>query len=169
MHDPERMIRMNPIVTSVIPLPSSSTTTFYKSVPSAYQPDSSTLNNPVPIFSVTEDTTAETPEAQAAGNWRGGWAKRFIPEQIKYETAVETRVDGMRSLTHAAMGVSSMTLWVVKEENGQVVVEKEGGVTSNRMLMGFIATTLKESHEKLAEDFVKAVEKYVTELKDTKQ
>lgn len=159
---------MNPIVTSVVPLPSSSTATFYRSVPAAYQADASTLNNPIPIFSVTEDMSAESPEAQAAGNWRGGWAKRFIPEQIKYETSVEKRKDGMRSLTHAAMGVSSMTLWVVKEENGQVIVEKEGGVTSNKMLMGFIATTLKESHEKLAKDFVKAVEKYVAELEATK-
>lgn len=116
----------------------------------------------MPVFEVVEDMAAETPDAQAAGNWRGGWAKRFIPDQIKYETAIETREDGLRALTHAAMGVSSMTLWTVKEvQGGGLVVEKEGGVTSNKMLMGFIATTLKESHEKLAIDFVKALEKYV--------
>lgn len=107
----------------------------------------------------------ETPDAKAAGNWRGGWASRFIPEQIKYTTAIEALENGMRSLTHAAMGVSSMTLWTVKEnQDGSVVVDKEGGVTSSRLLMGFIATTLKESHEKLAEDFVKALEKHVATL-----
>ena len=119
----------------------------------------------MPVFEVVEDMSAETPDAKAAGNWRGGWAKRFIPDQIKYETAVEAREDGLRAMTHAAMGVSSMTLWTIKEgEDGALIVEKEGGVTSNRMLMGFIATTLQESHEKLAEDFVKALEKYVSEL-----
>lgn len=155
---------MNPIVTSVTPLPSSTTTSFYKTVPKPYQPSPS-RTTAVPIFEVVENMSAETPAAQATGNWRGGWASRFIPDTIKYETAFETREDGLRALTHAAMGVSSMTLWTVREgEGGCVVVDKEGGVTSNRMLMGFIATTLKDSHEKLAEDFVEAVVKYVAEM-----
>lgn len=108
----------------------------------------------------------ETPDKQAAGNWRGGWAKRFIPEQITYQTTVEAREDGMKSLTHAAMGVQSVTHWVVKDgESGNgLVVEKMGAVTSNRMLMSFIATTLKESHEQLARDFVIALEQYVAGL-----
>lgn len=163
------MIRMNPIVTSVIPLATSASTAFYKSVPKAYQPASS-RTSPVPVFEVVEDMSVETPDTKAAGNWRGGWAQRFIPEQIKYQTAVEALEDGMRSLTHAAMGVSSMTLWTVKENpDGSIVVDKEGGVTSSRMLMGFISSSLKESHEKLAEDFVKALEKHVASLTASSQ
>ena len=164
------MIRMNPIVTSVTLKDNpSSTTAFYKSVPAAYHPPP-TRTEPIPVFEVIEDTSVETPEARAAGNWRGGWAKRFIPDQLKYETSFETKEDGMRCLTHAAMGVSSMTLWTVKEgDDGTVLVEKEGSVTSNRMLMGFIATTLKDSHETLAVDFVKALERYVADLNAAQQ
>jgi hypothetical protein len=106
----------------------------------------------------------ETPEQEAAGSWRGGWASKFIPDKIQLEIAIEPREDGMRALTHAALGVTGMTLWTIKEEGDGLVVEKEGAVTSNRMLMSFISTTLKESHEKLAEDFVPALLKYVEEV-----
>ena len=64
------------------------------------------------------------------------------------------------------MGVNSVTTWVVREateeEGGKgLVLEKTGKVTSNRMLMGFIKTTLQESYEKLDRDFVAALEREV--------
>jgi hypothetical protein len=72
---------------------------------------------------------------------------------------------GMVSITHAPMGVNSVTTWVVREatqeEGTGLVVEKTGKVTSNRMLMGFIKTTLQDSHEKLCDDFLAALQREV--------
>jgi len=64
------------------------------------------------------------------------------------------------------MGVHSITTWLVKDDedgNGGLVLEERGEVTSNRMLMGFIKTTLQESHDKLVRDFVNVLEKQVRE------
>lgn len=99
--------------------------------------------------------------ATGGGSWRGGWAKRFIPDSITYETSMECKDDGLLSITHAPMGVHSSTTWVVRdgENAGPLVLEERGRVTSNRMLMGFIKTTLQESHEKLVRDFMAAVER----------
>lgn len=74
---------------------------------------------------------------------------------------METLEDGLRSITHAPMGVHSSTTWIVKEEGGGLVLEERGRVTSNRMLIGFIKTTLQESHEKLVRDFLAVLEKNV--------
>lgn len=72
--------------------------------------------------------------------------------------------DGMVAITHAPMGVHSVTTWTIREEGeGGLVVEIEGKVTSNRMLMGFIKTTLQGSYDKLAKDFLKIVEEEVKE------
>lgn len=65
----------------------------------------------------------------------------------------------MVSITHAPMGVHSTTTWLIKEEEGALVLEERGCVKSNRMLMSFIKTTLQESHEKLVKDFVALLEK----------
>ena len=103
---------------------------------------------------------------QGGGSWRGGWAKRFIPDEIKYETSMECLADGLRSITHAPMGVHSSTTWIVRDGNGDeegegLVLEERGKVTSNRMLMGFIKTTLQASHEKLVKDFMAVLEREV--------
>jgi hypothetical protein len=75
---------------------------------------------------------------------------------------MECLEDGLRSITHAPMGVHSSTTWIVKDgEGGGLVLEERGKVTSNRMLMGFIKTTLQESHEKLVKDFMAVLEKEV--------
>jgi hypothetical protein len=75
----------------------------------------------------------------------------------------------MVSITHAPMGVNSITTWVVREatpEEGQgLVLEKTGKVTSNRMLMTFIKTTLQQSYEKLSEDFVAALDRDIAAQK----
>jgi hypothetical protein len=49
----------------------------------------------------------------------------------------------------------------VKDEVAGLVLEERGKVTSNRMLMGFIKTTLQESHQKLVRDFMVVLEKSV--------
>lgn len=98
---------------------------------------------------------------EGGGSWRGGWAKRFIPDEIKYETSMEVLEDGLRSITHAPMGVHSATTWIMKEEGAELVLEERGTVTSNRMLMGFIKTTLQESHDKLVRDFLVVLEKSI--------
>jgi hypothetical protein len=57
-------------------------------------------------------------------------------------------------------GVHSITTWLVKEDQKQdMVLESTVTVTSNRMLMGFIKTTLQESHETLVKEFVAVLEK----------
>lgn len=64
----------------------------------------------------------------------------------------------MFSITHAPMGVHSVTTWTVTDgANGGVELGIKGEVSSNRMLMGFIRTTLQESYDKLAKDFAVAV------------
>jgi hypothetical protein len=73
----------------------------------------------------------------------------------------------MLAITHAPMGVHSVTEWIVREENDGLVLEEKGEVTSNRMLMGFIKTTFHESHEKLVKDFVAMVEKTWAEREGT--
>ena len=113
------------------------------------------------MYEVVETTSSAE---ESAGSWRGGWAKRFIPDSITYETSLESREDGMRTITHAPMGVHSFTTWVLRDpEEGQegLVLEKTGLVTSNRMLMRFIKTTIHQSYEKLFRDFVVALEKEV--------
>ena len=58
------------------------------------------------------------------------------------------------------MGVHSVTTWVIKEAaDGTITLEERGCVTSNRMLMGFIKTTLQASHDKLVADVVAILEK----------
>ena len=74
---------------------------------------------------------------------------------------MECLEDGLRSITHAPMGVHSSTTWIVRDGEGGLVLEERGKVTSNRMLMGFIKTTLQDSHEKLVKDFMAVLEKEV--------
>jgi len=80
---------------------------------------------------------------------------------------MQVKEDGLVSITHAAMGVHSLTTWVVKEEDGEVILDERGVVTSNRMLMGFIKTTLQGSHDKLVKDFVALLEKSWAEKEGT--
>jgi hypothetical protein len=78
---------------------------------------------------------------------------------LNYENSYQPLEDGGRAITHAPMGVNSVTTWKIEEiEGGKLVVKLELLVTSNRMLMGFIKTTLQGSVEKLVDDFLKAVE-----------
>lgn len=67
----------------------------------------------------------------------------------------------MRSVTHAPMGVHSFTTWLLRDAQEGLVLEKTGLVTSNRMLMQFIGTTVHQSYEKLFGNFVVALEKEV--------
>ena len=60
-----------------------------------------------------------------------------------------------------------MTSWIVREAGpgesslmlgeGRLVLEEKGVVRASRMLMGFIKTTLQESHEKLVKDFMRVL------------
>jgi hypothetical protein len=163
LHDNDKMIRMNPIVIAHHRLSDSASAAFFKSEPAAYQSADRAIV--IPVYEVTEDTSGGAADgAQDGGGssgWRGGWAKRFIPDSLTYETSQQCRPDGLLSITHAPMGVHSTTTWVVKEAeggDGGLVLEERGRVTSNRMLMGFIKTTLQQSHEKLVKDFVALLE-----------
>jgi hypothetical protein len=46
-----------------------------------------------------------------------------------------------------------------QDQKQDIVLESTVTVTSNRMLMGFIKTTLQESHETLVKEFVAVLEK----------
>lgn len=72
---------------------------------------------------------------------------------------MQNKDDGLVCITHAPMGVHSTVTWVIKEEDGGLVLDERGVVTSNRVLMGFIKTTLQESHDKLVSSFVELLEK----------
>ncbi|KAH6680398.1 hypothetical protein B0J14DRAFT_578554 [Halenospora varia] len=159
LHNKEGMLALNPLIKSHTLLPPTSSTTFYKSVPTNLKPSSESEIQALPVYAVVE---AQASEEQGGETWRGGWAKRFIPEEITYEVSQQNTDVGMFSITHAPMGVHSVTTWTVKDgANGGVELGIKGEVSSNRMLMGFIRTTLQESYDKLAKDFaVAAGEKF---------
>ena len=128
------MIRMNPIVKAHHRLPDSSSLAFFKTE----SPEHKTAADspPLPVYEVTEDMGGSPDGEASGGNWRGGWARRFIPDSITYETSMQCRDDGLVSITHAPMGVHSVTTWSVSEKDGHLVLDERGIVTSNRMLMG---------------------------------
>jgi hypothetical protein len=162
------MLALNPIIKSHKLLPEASSTAFFSRVPDEHKPPATgDYSGPIPVYEIVEAMESGTAEGEAqSGSWRGGWASRFIPDTITYESSIQSTESGMVSITHAPMGVNSVTTWVVREateeEGGKgLVLEKTGKVTSNRMLMGFIKTTLQESYEKLDRDFVAALEREV--------
>lgn len=162
LHDNDKMIRLNPIVKAHHRLPDSSSIAFFKNESSEHQPSADAPS--FPVYEVTEDMSGSADDEVSGGNWRGGWAKRFVPDSITYETSMQCKDDGLVSITHAPMGVHSVTTWVVKDgEGGALVLDERGVVTSNRMLMGFIKTTLQESHEKLVKDFIAVLAKEIAE------
>jgi len=68
----------------------------------------------------------------------------------------------MITITHAPMGVHSVTRWLLRRSkvNGEgLVVLMSGVVESNKMLMAFIKTTIQGSYDRLANEFLMAVEK----------
>ncbi|TVY43096.1 hypothetical protein LOCC1_G004526, partial [Lachnellula occidentalis] len=145
--------------------------TFYASVPSALKPSSSSSIADIPVYSCVEASaspdTGENGVEEEQNTWRGGWSKRFIPDELVYETSMQNTATGMFAITHAPMGVHSVTTWTVKTETGTgCVLEKEGKVTSNRMLMAFIKTTLQESYDRLARDFVVMLQKEVEKKRE---
>lgn len=154
---------MNPLVTAHTLLQPTHTLAidFFKSESEDLQPTAST---PCAIWEITEDMAAGNSEDNGGG-WRGGWAKRFIPDKITYTSSLQDRKDGLVSVTHAPMGVHSVTTWIVREagpgesslllgSGGRLLLEEKGVVSASRMLMGFIKTTFQDSHEKLVEDFM---------------
>ena len=166
------MLALNPILKSHKLLPEESSTAFFSRVPDEQKPPATgNFEGVIPVFEIVEAMESGTAEGEAqSGSWRGGWASRFIPDTITYESSIQNTPNGMISITHAPMGVNSITTWVVREatpEEGQgLVLEKTGKVTSNRMLMTFIKTTLQQSYEKLSEDFVKALNKDIAAQKN---
>ena len=163
------MLALNPILKSHKLLPESSSVAFFSKVPGEHKPPATgEVDGFIPVYEIVEAMESGTPEGEAqSGSWRGGWANRFIPDTITYESSIQSTPDGMVSITHAPMGVNSVTTWVVREATEEegggkgLVLEKTGKVTSNRMLMTFIKTTLQESYEKLDRDFVAALERDV--------
>jgi hypothetical protein len=152
------MLDINPLMKSYSPLPETSSIAFYKSVPKQHKPP-----NPAscPTYAIVESTEDSSGEQADAGSWRGGWAKRFVPETIHYETAIQVTEMGHIAITHAPMGVNSVTTWTLRESEEGLVVDMSGEVESNKMLMAFIKTTLSESYTKLAERFLKDLKKEV--------
>jgi hypothetical protein len=169
LHSNEKMLALNPILKSHKLLPESSSVAFFSKVPGEHKPPATgEVDGFIPVYEIVEAMESGTPEGEAqSGSWRGGWANRFIPDTITYESSIQSTPDGMVSITHAPMGVNSVTTWVVREATEEegggkgLVLEKTGKVTSNRMLMTFIKTTLQESYEKLDRDFVAALERDV--------
>lgn len=165
------MLDLNPIIKSHTPLPASSSAAFFSNVAPENKPPATGPEQVIPVYAIVESSSPEE-SSEGGGSWRGGWAKRFIPEEIRYETSMQATADGMITITHAPMGVHSVTKWKVREsgkEGEGLILEKTGQVTSNRMLMGFIKTTIQGSYEKLASDFVVALERMVEEEERVKR
>ncbi|TGO60556.1 hypothetical protein BOTNAR_0143g00180 [Botryotinia narcissicola] len=164
LHNHSKMISLNLLVTAHTLLPPTHilAVDFFKTEPPSLQPSTS---SPCEIWEITDDISAA--DGDNGGGWRGGWAKRFVPDQITYTSSLQDREDGLVSVTHAPMGVHSVTTWIVREAGpgesslmlgqGRLVLEEKGVVRASRMLMGFIKTTLQESHEKLVKDFMRVL------------
>ncbi|KAG4422955.1 hypothetical protein IFR04_003867 [Cadophora malorum] len=175
LHNDTGMLDLNPSKITYTLLPPSTSTQFYSSVPAAHKPptipgDISTL----PVYHVTEHqgTSSSGENEVQGGHWKGSWIKRFVPNELTYQTSVQHTADGMISITHAPMGVQSVTTWIVRDpvaEGQGCVLEKSGKVWSNRALMGFIKGGLQGSYEKLAADFVRALEKTVVDEQEQKR
>jgi hypothetical protein len=176
LHSDEKMLSLNPILKSHKLLPDSSSEAFFARVPDEHKPPATgAYSGVIPVYEIVEAMESGTAEGEAqSGSWRGGWASRFIPDTITYESSIQSTQDGMVSITHAPMGVNSVTTWMVRQatevEGGKgLVLEKTGKVTSNRMLMTFIKTTLQESYEKLDRDFVAALEREIAGERDVEK
>jgi len=163
LHNADEMIVLNPIIKSYSPVPESSAKAFFSKVAAENMPGVTASTMPT-VYAVVESMDSES--AADGASWRGGWAKRFVPESITYETSMQKTDDGMIAITHAPMGVSSVTKWLVRDAGKQgegLVLEEIGKVQSNRMLMTFIKTTISGSYEKLANDFVIKLEAMIEE------
>jgi len=80
---------------------------------------------------------------------------------VVYESGYENTPTGMVTITHAPLGVSSVTTWIVKEKNGGLLVEMTGKVQSNTVLMQFIKRMLPADYQELADRFLEALKKDV--------
>ncbi|KAH8811934.1 hypothetical protein F5884DRAFT_295548 [Xylogone sp. PMI_703] len=161
LHNHHKMITMNPLVTDYFAHPEDVARDFFKNEHPDHRPPRELF---VPVYAITDDMSGPPKRAQSTdedsssvggGSRGGGWAKKFTPDKITYHASMQNRPDGLLTITHAPMGVHSITTWLVKETyDGQLVLEEKGLVTSNRMLMGLIKSTLQSSHDKLVEDFI---------------
>ncbi|KAM3084548.1 hypothetical protein ACMFMG_001350 [Clarireedia jacksonii] len=168
LHNHTRMITLNPLVTAHHLLssdPSSKVTLdFFRQEAKDLWP-SDAYPGCTDIWEITDDMGSAS-SGESSG-WRGSWASKFVPEKITYNSSLQDREDGMVSVTHAPMGVHSVTSWVLKEAEGEVeggkkwVLEERGEVRASRFLIGFIKTTLQQSHDKLVKDFMNALEEEV--------
>ncbi|KAH7342792.1 hypothetical protein BKA65DRAFT_478664 [Rhexocercosporidium sp. MPI-PUGE-AT-0058] len=172
LHNDTGMLDLNPSKITYTLLPPSTSEQFYNSVPDAHKPPA-IASGPIsslPVYHITEHQGAYKEDGEAevqgvqGGHWKGSWIKRFVPNDLVYQTSVQHTADGLISITHAPMGVQSVTTWVVHEpakEGEGCLLEKSGKVWSNRALMPLIRGGLQGSYEKLAADFVVALEKMV--------
>ncbi|KAG9237729.1 hypothetical protein BJ875DRAFT_125350 [Amylocarpus encephaloides] len=157
LHDPEGILSLNPIIKSYVVLPPASSVSFYQNVVNELKPSTRAEIEKTRVFSVIEGSGDS--KGEDGDTWRGGWAQMFVPDQISYETSYQQRDGGAVAITHAPMGVRSVTHWSVEEIEGRLMIAVKLVVTSNRMLMGFIKTTLQASINQLSGDFVKAMDK----------
>ncbi|EHK99972.1 hypothetical protein M7I_4055 [Glarea lozoyensis 74030] len=155
LHDFKTIIALNPLIKSYKPV--SSPVAFYKSVPADLKPSSTAELEALSVLSVIENSAP--PEGTTGATWRGGWTKAFVPSELSYESSFQHLEDGGMILTHAPMGVNSVTTWKIEQGDEGLMVNMKLVVNSNKMLMAFIKTTLQDSVEKLVDDFLKAVEK----------
>jgi hypothetical protein len=86
-----------------------------------------------------------------------------VPDKVQYETGMENTPSGATHITHAPLGVSSVTTWTVRQKGpGKAcVVDMTGKVESNKILMQFIKKMLPEDYQGLAQRFLEALVKDV--------
>jgi hypothetical protein len=184
LHDDAKMLALNLLMSECKTLPPDNSAKFYKTVPSKHQPANVSSckvrpSSPKPFLkssNVTIHTKLKpklkanmhstqtyfiTEDSDAREASSGSWTKKFVPEKVQYETGVENTPTGMVSITHAPLGVSSVTTWVVKEKDGACVVDMTGKVESNMVLMQFIKRMLAADYQELADRFLETLKKEV--------
>lgn len=120
---------------------------------------------PPPTYEVVDslDTTVYIPDDEQPNNsssnaGNGSWSARMTakmsPSTVTYTAQMRNVPHGLETTIHAPMGIKNLNTWSVREEEHGLVLEERSQMSANRLVIGFVSRTAKESHEKLVGRFV---------------
>lgn len=167
LHQPENILNLNANLVTATKLAATSVehAEFYRGEAEQDRPGAGEDARATPIYNVVEREGGKTGKTE--GGLYSGLAKRLVGDEVRYRMGLRATPDGLVMISHAMMGVWSRTTWTVRTavESDEgfpgsgtgLVVQETGELRCNRMLMGFIKTTMEQSHEKLVDDFVQAL------------
>jgi hypothetical protein len=163
LHDHNAMITMNPLVISHKLLrPTLSRSRSSSNSSNASTPSQSSVasreTKPLPPPPTYEILDSLEPPADPSADTDPGWVARMTakmtPKTVTYTAQMRNVPHGLETVIHAPMGIRNFNTWSVREEGGRMVLEERAEMNANRLILGFVSKTAKESHEKLVRRFV---------------